>query len=240
MSYLDFERLESLDAEKFQTTKPYPWVNPASCLTPDGFARLRNTLPPVEQFQKIFGKQRSYGQQSHDRLALEYREGLDLSQPWRDFISELKSPRYRRFLRRMIGHGGLSLSYHWHYTPNGCSVSPHCDASYKLGSHIFYFNTAEDWQPSWGGETLVLDDHGRFDRKSAPPFEEFDVAGTSNSIGNYSLLFVRGDSSWHGVGEITCPPGNYRKVFIVVINDRMRAKAKEIWARVRGKKAASY
>jgi hypothetical protein len=240
MTYLDFERLEALDADTFQATKPYPWLNPARCLTEEGFARLQQTLPEVDKFQRIFGKQRAYGQQSHDRFALEYADSLDLSQPWKDFIAELKSTRYRRFLRRMVGRAGLTLSYHWHYTPHGCSVSPHCDAAHKLGSHIFYFNTADDWRPEWGGDTVVLDDHGRFDRKSAPPFEAFDVVANSNSIGNYSLLFVRGEGSWHGVREIRCPPDRYRKVFIVVINDRVRMAAKDLWARVRGKRAASY
>ena len=240
MTYLDFERLESLNADEFRETKPYPWMNPERCLTEEGFRRLQESLPPAERFERVFGKRRSYGQRSHDRLALEYDESLDLAEPWHAFVRELRSPRYRRFLHRMMGRGGLSLSYHWHYTPDGCSVSPHCDASHKLGSHIFYFNTDQDWQPQWGGETLVLDDHGRFDHKSAPAFEEFDVVTASNSIGNHSLIFARGESSWHGVREIHCPPDAYRKVFIVVINDRLRAKAKELWERVRGKKAAGY
>ena len=51
------------------------------------------------------------------------------------------------------------------------TCSPHCDAVWKLGSHIFYFN--EDWNPGWGGETLVLDDGGRFSRRSAPDFDDF-------------------------------------------------------------------
>ena len=240
VSYLDFARLDTLDAEAFRATKPYPWVNPAACLTPGGFRELRATLPAVDQFKQIFGKTRSYGQQSHDRFALEYDESLELAKPWQDFIAELKSDRYAGFLRRMIGRGNLSISFHWHYTPNGCSVSPHCDAMHKLGSHIFYLNTEEDWDQGWGGETLVLDDHGRFDPKSAPKFEDFDSTAASNSLGNYSLLFVRGESSWHGVREIHCPPDRFRKVFIVVINDKLRLAAKDLWARVRGKRAAAY
>jgi 2OG-Fe(II) oxygenase superfamily len=240
MDYLNWERLESLDENAFLATKPYPWVNPAGCLTEEGFRKLRETLPPVDKFQRIFGKKRSFGQQSHDRFALEYDESVELSAPWREFIAELESPRYRRFLRRMFGRGGLSIAFHWHYTPNGCSVSPHCDAVQKLGSHIFYLNTTEDWDPTWGGETVVLDDHGRFGPKSAPAWEDFDTAAESNALGNYSLIFARGESSWHGVREIHCPPDRLRKVFIVVVNDRLRAAAKELWARVRGKKAAGY
>ena len=240
MKYLDFAKLDSLDGAAFRTTKPYPWINPMGCLTADGFRALESTLPQVDRFQRIFGKERSHGQQSHDRFALEYGDDVQLAEPWRDFIAELQSERYATFLKRMIGRGNLAISFHWHYTPNGCSVSPHCDAMHKLGSHIFYFNTEADWDPSWGGETLVLDDHGRFDPKSAPRFEDFDSAAASNSIGNYSLLFVRGESSWHGVREIRCPPDRYRKVFIVVINDRLRLAAKDLWARVRGKRAAAY
>ncbi len=240
MTYLDFARLDSLDAKAFQTTRPYPWVNPVGCLTDEGFRALQATLPHVDRFAKIFGKERSHGQQSHDRFALEYGDDVELAQPWRELIGELQSDRYSAFLRRMIGRGNLSISFHWHYTPNGCSVSPHCDAMHKLGSHFFYVYTEDEGDPSWGGETLVLDDHGRFDPKSAPRFEDFDSAEASSSIRNTSLLFVRGESSWHGVREIRCPPDRYRKVFIVVINDRVRLAAKDLWARVRGKRAAAY
>ena len=106
-------------------------------------------------------------------------------------------------------------------------MSPHCDSERKLGSHIFYFNTAQDWNPSWGGETLILDDGGRFKRESAPHFDNFERAIPSQALGNYSLLFARKGHSWHGVREIHCPEGYLRKVFIVVINrctlvDRLR------------------
>ena len=69
-------------------------------------------------------------------------------------MEDLTSERYRRALRHIIGVRALELGFHWHYTPNGCSVSPHCDAKWKLGSHIFYLNTEDDWEPAWGGETV--------------------------------------------------------------------------------------
>lgn len=216
--YLDTQALDAVDGEAFRATRPYPWLNPAGMLTEDGYRRLVETLPPVEMFKPVFGKSRKHGQQSHDRYALEWHEGLEVSPEWRAFIDELRGPLYREFLARMIGHQAFDLRFHWHYTPNGCSVSPHCDAVWKLGSHIFYLNTAEDWRPEWGGETQVLDDRGRFSPRSAPAFEEFDRALTSESIGNRSLLFIRSGNSWHGVRPIDCPDGALRKVFIVVIN----------------------
>ena len=69
------------------------------------------------------------------------------------FVAELKGPGYRRFLRRLLGAGTFDLTFHWHYTPNGCDLSAHCDAEWKLGSHIFHLNTTDDWDQGWGGQT---------------------------------------------------------------------------------------
>ena len=166
MSYLDFDRLDALDPHAFQTQRPYPWVNPHGLLTPTGYQRLVESLPAVSQFTRLFGVKRAHGQQSHDRYGLEYRPGLQLAPAWQDFIDELAGSAYRRFICRMFGVRAVELRFHWHYTPRGCSVSPHCDAKHKLGSHIFYWNP--EWNPAWGGETLILDDGGRFARSSAP------------------------------------------------------------------------
>lgn len=219
MKYIDQRVMERLDGAAFRAEKPYPWLNPERFLTADGYARLVETLPSADLFEQRFGEKRKHGQQPHDRLALEYRPDLPLAQPWREFVAELESADYRQFLERMFGRRALRLILHWHYTPNGCSVSPHCDARRKLGSHIFYFNTEKDWQPEWGGETLILDDGGRFPADSAPKFEDFDRIMPAKTLGNNSLLFMRREQSWHGVKEIRCPPDALRKVFIVVIED---------------------
>ncbi len=234
MQYLDYDRLAELSETEFQQTHPFPWMNPAGLLTEAGYERLMNNLPRVDQMTPSFGKKRSHGQQPHDRYALEYNEALDVAQPWHDFVAELKSDAYYEFIKRMFGRGRFKFNFHWHYAPNGASVSPHCDATRKLGSHIFYLSSPETWQPEWGGDTVILDDGGRFPRKSAPKFEDFDRAYAGESIGNYSLLFQRQERSWHGVREINCPEGRYRKVFIVVINDRLRAGLRTFAGKLKG------
>jgi hypothetical protein len=40
MSYLDYEKLETIDPAQFQQAKPYPWLNPAGILTETGYQRL--------------------------------------------------------------------------------------------------------------------------------------------------------------------------------------------------------
>lgn len=218
MTYLDFQRLSAIDPRKFQQEKPYPWINPEGLLTTEGHKQLLATLPDVSLFQRHFGVKRAHGQQSHDRYTLEYQDDLPLAPAWKTFIAELYGKEYQTFLQRLFKVNSLELTLHWHYTPNGCSVSPHCDAKHKLGSHIFYLNTEQDWKENWGGETVILDDEGRFDRKSAPKFEDFKEVTVSKAMGNYSLLFARKGNSWHGVKEIQCQNDHTRKVFIVVIN----------------------
>ena len=239
-TFLDYDRLAAIDIDRLRATRPYPWINPARLLTEDGYQRLLSTLPAPERLQPFFGIQRSHGQQPHDRLVLEYDRQQDVPAEWHAFIRELHGPAYTRFLRRAFGRRFFMLSFHWHYTPSGCSVSPHCDAKHKLGSHIFYFNTEQDWQPEWGGQTLVLDDGGRFRRDSAPAFEEFDHVATAEGMGNRSFLFVRQDKSWHGVKEIRCPEGAYRKVFIVVVNDFARGIRRLVETKFRGGKSSGY
>ncbi len=219
MTYLDLERLNAVDADAFQAQRPFPFVNPQGLLTDDGHRRLLETLPDVSLFERSFGVDRKYGQQSHDRFALEYGGGLDLAQPWRDFIAELKGDAYRAFVRRMFGIDSFDMNFHWHYAPNGCSVSPHCDSKRKYGSHLFYLDDPEDWDPAWGGQTLVLEDGGRFPHESAPDFEDFErEVAAAQTLGNYSFMFRRTAHSWHGVREIRCPQDRMRKLFIAVIN----------------------
>ena len=227
---IDYDQLSRFDAKAFRGSRPYPWLNPQGVLTTEAYQRLAETLPPLEQCEPFFGKQRKHGQRAHDRYRFEYQPGVEIAAPWQALIDELRGERYHRWMRHMLGTRFFRLSYHWHYTPNGCSVSPHCDSRGKLGSHIFYMNTRQDWQDSWGGETVVLEDGGRLSAQSAPDFEDFDAAYPAKTLENYSFLFCRRGDSWHGVREIQCPEGALRKAFIVVIeNDGPRQMLKRLW-----------
>ena len=221
MNHLDYEKLNRIDYRNFRRRKPFPWSNPSGVLREDAFHRLIENLPDVSLFERRQGYTRDYGQKGHDRYSLEYRENLDIDACWHEFVEELQQSNYRRFLHRLYGVRPMKLAFHWHYTKNGNTVSPHCDSKRKIGSHIFYLNTDEDWKAEWGGQTLILNDHGRFNCKSAPDFSDFDEQLAADSIGNKSLIFRRTPHSWHGVDAINCPDNTLRKVFIVVI-ERVR------------------
>ncbi|NND68770.1 MAG: hypothetical protein HKN19_14370 [Halioglobus sp.] len=215
MKYLDIEKLKALTNEEFLAVKPYPYHN-GPLLTDEGFAELLENMPPLEMFDGIFAKERRAGQAPHDRYSLEYSPGLDVPAPWKAFIDELCSDDYRNEIQRLLGARKVDFRFHWHYTPTGADVSPHCDARREHGSHLFYFNSEQDWDPAWGGATLALDDGGRLDYNSAPGYEEFDDIIEFNSIGNYSALMLRNDHGWHAVRPIDCPEDRLRRVFIVV------------------------
>ena len=243
MSFLDTERLVQIagDSAAFLGRKPFPYASLQGVIRDEGFRRLCAELPSLELFQAQFGVARSYGQKSHDRYALQYQPGLDseLSPSWREFIQELHAQPYRDFLCRTYGLGARErfvLSMHWHFAPNGASVSPLTDARHKIGSHIFYLNTPEDWDASWGGQTLVLDDGGRLSAH-ARHVESLKKVAASEILGNRSFMFKRTEHSWHSVDPIVCPPAHMRKVFIVVVN---RVNLQVLWRRLRGKDPDGY
>lgn len=216
--YINFDALDAIDPKGFRQQKPYPWANPEGLLTAEGFEALRLNMPDISLFEQKFGYRRRAGQQPHDRYSLEYETGMEVPQPWIEFIEELRSDRYRDAIGRLFNARKPEFRFHWHYAPSGCSVSPHCDAKREYGSHLFYFNTDDDWDPAWGGETLVLDDGGYMDPNSAPAFEDFRDIITCKSRGNVSAILERSARGWHGVRELTCPEDRMRKIFIVVVN----------------------
>ena len=217
MKYLDIDKLRALRTDEFMAVKPYPFYN-EPVLTGQGFADLLANMPPLEMFEAIMGKERRAGQAPHDRYSLEYTPGMPVPKPWQEFISELCSDAYRSEIERLFGARKVEFRFHWHYTPGGSDVSPHCDARRERGSHLFYFNSEEEWDPAWGGATLALDDGGRLSYDTAPALEDFDDIIEFDSIGNAAALMLRTDHSWHAVRPIKCPEGKLRRIFIVVVN----------------------
>lgn len=236
MQYLNLERMRQTDPEVFRERRPFPWVNVQGFINDEGFRRLCGALPDISVFERQTEGKTNYG----DRYALQYRPGLQVPQPWLDFIAELEGAEYQDFLRRLFGlspRQRIELTMHWHFAPRGFSLSPHVDARRKMGSHIFYLNTEADWDPHWGGQTLVLDDGGRLAAKCRPDFRDLREVAASEILGNQSFIFQRNEHSWHGVRPLECPPDRLRKVFIVVIN---RISLQVLWRRLRGKDADGY
>jgi hypothetical protein len=218
MNYIDFDRLSAISVKEFNAARPYPHINPPGLLTDAGYRLLLDNMPSLDLFEQSFGYERRAGQAPHDRYSLEYTPETPVPTPWKEFIDELCSDAYRNEIARLLDAHKPEFRFHWHYTPRGADVSPHCDARREYGSHLFYFNSEEDWDPAWGGATLCLDDGGRLSYDSAPALEDFDDVLEFHSTGNYSAIMKRTDHAWHAVRPITCPEGRMRRIFIVVVN----------------------
>lgn len=228
---LAHDRLAELPAA-FRDAKPFAHAALDGPLTADAFATLGRELPPLSRFARHEGVARRFGQRPHDRFYLELTAAPtetapgairleELSPAWRRFVEELRGEPYFSTVVRALGARRATLRFMWHVGVAGSEVSPHRDARKKLGTHIFYFNTEEDWSPAWGGATVLLG--GRRTRAMNPEFDEFETATDVPFLGNRSLLFRNDRTAWHGMRRIDAPEGAERRLFNVVF-DRVDAR----------------
>ncbi len=217
-------------------------------MTPEGFKELYRSFPPLELFEKHEGLERGYGQRPHDRFYLAYGQsvyrppgyrgqgivqhpGLPLA--WQRLIEELEGPKYQNFVKASLGISRFVSRYAWHVGVSGSEVCPHLDVMEKAGLHNFYFNTSQDWDLAWGGETLVL---GGLKRKlKNPEFSDFEKIEAVSFLDNHSLFFKNTPQGWHGVRSIQCPSGKFRRLFCVIFEtpprfvERIRRSAAKIF-----------
>ncbi|MBA2591474.1 MAG: 2OG-Fe(II) oxygenase [Gammaproteobacteria bacterium] len=184
--FIDSDRLTALGSEEFRSQEPNSWLN-ERLLRPEGFDELCRDFPSLDRFEFHQDLAREGGQRPHDRYYLAYESSIydqldhsqrcvrhdELPNSWQGFIEELDSPEYRGFVSRMLGVSDFTARFAWHVGVTHSEVSPHRDSPKKLGTHIFYFNTDQDWDPSWGGETLVLE--GKLTSAPSPDFSDFSA-----------------------------------------------------------------
>ena len=237
-SCFDSDYISKFDPQEFNRNKPYPWANFKALLTPEAFDALYREFPSLDFFEQHEGIARKHGQKPHDRYYLAYEEKIDLyksldaqaeaiqskgiirhhqlSPTWQAFITEITTDTpYRRFISALLGTAEFTTRFAWHVATAGHSVSPHSDARNKLGTHIFYFNTSEDWKAEWGGATLVLEN--KQIEGMNPEVSDFDKVTAVEVMDNRSFLFKNQMEGWHAVDVIQCPPGVHRRIFNVII-----------------------
>lgn len=237
LKMIDQTKLEKFSFESFQKRWPFPWFEFDQFLTPEAFFKLYDEFPSLEFFQYHQGLARYDGQRSHDRYYLSYESSIykpdmkgvfsekgqgkikrdDLNESWKTFMDELEGPIYKDFIQKVLGNQNFHIRYAWHIGKSTNEVSPHRDESMKAGTHIFYFNTKEDWDPSWGGSLLVLG--GKLVPEPNPDFDDFAVSIPVKNMDNHSFLFKNNANAWHGVKALTCPEGKYRKLFNVIFEE---------------------
>ena len=244
-SCFDQRYMDSFERQDFLNNRPYPWANFKALLTPEAFNALYQEFPTLDYFEKHEGMRRKYDQKPHDRYYLAYEEKIDaykkldskqesaqgkgvirhgqLSPTWQTFIAEIRANSgYRQFVSELLGTDEFTTRFAWHVATAGHSVSPHSDARNKLGTHIFYFNTREDWQAEWGGATLVLEDKNC--EGMNPEVADFSKITAVEVMDNRSFLFKNQSEGWHAVDTIKCPVGVHRRIFNVIVEVPKKTK----------------
>lgn len=217
---------------------PFFWAQYSTLISDDLHIELRNSFPDISLFEKHVGLERGPAdapQRPHDRyyLALNWgpysdgnktnkRTGIvktkALSDSWRVFIRSLESNAYQEAIARILGTSRYKMRFAWHMGFSGAEICPHVDAPTKLGTHIFYFNRSDDWDRSWGGETVML--KGLKKPIGNPEFSDFADSYNVQNIGNKSLLWKNSNESWHGVKPLDAPQNMFRRIFTVVFDLR--------------------
>jgi hypothetical protein len=233
--------MQGFDRREFTQRQPFPWYNFQSLLTAQAFEDLYREFPSLDFFETHEGMARKYGQRPHDRYYLAYEKTIykdldrsaqkgiirqaQLLPSWQAFMSALQSdPGYRGFICDLLGVKDFTARYAWHVATAGRSVSPHVDARNKIGTHIFYFNTSEDWQAEWGGSTLVLG--GKNYEGMNPEISDFSSVEAVAVMDNRSFLFKNQPEAWHAVDTINCPPGVHRRIFNVIFENAEPGKSR--------------
>ena len=236
-TYLNHETLKTFNSEKFKSNQPFPWSNLQGFLTEEGFRSLYENFPSLDLFEQHSGIVRDNGQRPHNRYYLAYensiyhegddREGVvkfsDLPTVWQAFLTELiEGKPYSNFIKSVYDVSTYRVRFAWHVGFNGCEVSPHVDSPDKIGTHILYFNTSDDWLEDWGGEALVL--NGKQTAVLNPDYTDFTQAEVVQITDNHSFLFKNEPEAWHGVKPLTCPDGSYRRLFNIIFEFPPTAK----------------
>ncbi|MDL2407116.1 2OG-Fe(II) oxygenase [Rhizobium calliandrae] len=240
-TFIDYGLLRQFDFDGFKSKAPFPWENIEGFLTKEGFQALYTDYPSLELFEYHNNVRRGHGQRPHNRHFLAYESSAhhkgvvrheQLPATWQRFIDEIgTSDEYRRFIRRALGASEFILRYEWHVGSQGSEVSPHLDLPRKLGTHLLYFNTSDDWNHEWGGATLALE--GKKIEALNPDFSDFESVSASRITDNRSFLFKNTSLAWHGATALTSPPGSYRRLFNIVVEMPKRSAGRKLVDRAR-------
>lgn len=229
MKFLNKKTIAGFSYEDFHKQWPFPYAGIKGMLTDEGFSTLLKDFPSLELFAYHQNIKRAYGQRPHNRYYLAYEEthfkqGGDydrevadqqLAESWTSFIHELQEdPDYIEMIKRALGAEKWTVRFAWHVGKSGNEVSPHLDNIDKFGTHIFYFNTDDDWKEEWGGQIVALG--GMMTSSGNPEYEDFADQKEFPIIDNRSFLFKNNLEAWHGVRPLRCPEGKYRRLFNVI------------------------
>lgn len=174
---------------------PFRWLHttPGELLDLDVARQLAGSVPDhgfVRKLEVSVTRTKTYRNFSWD-LVRPGEPTVELTGLWRELISDLVDPEYRRRVSELLGTpvaDAVEIRLVRHLP--GDWLGPHTDRPDKIFSHVLYFTAG--WQPEWGGNLEIL--------RTADPASV--VSRVVPELGA-SALFARSDDSWHQVSPVT-------------------------------------
>jgi SM-20-related protein len=189
--------LHHLWTKRCPNTYPFVWVGtePGELCSDTDARDLAKTFPDDGFVRHDQGHREHKQYRNYSRPLGHPAMERDLTECWRQLLSELLLPAYRLNVARMLGQEpaqDLELRLVRHGQRDG--MGPHTDRNEKLFSHIVYLNPT--WEEEWGGCLEVLD--------GADPKA---VVGRVIPRLGASALMRRASNSWHQVSQVSdaCP-----------------------------------
>jgi hypothetical protein len=226
-TFIDYDRFEALVETAAKWRHDLPWYAVPQLLHEEKFQQLYEEFPDLSLFEEHKDLPREHNQRGHNRFYLAYEKSIyhahmdsgvakrpELPAVWQAFMTELEEARYTSLTAKFVGRTDFYFRYAWHIGVTGSEVPPHLDSDAKLGTHMFYFNTMEDWDPAWGGSPVLL--LGITTAANNPEWADFALHHEDENRGNRSLLFRNTPVMWHGYKPLRSPPGHLRRSFNVI------------------------
>ncbi len=195
-----------------------------------------NFIQPADQCGEVL----SAGKQRLTFEAPSSIETLDKNRPWRDFVGEISSSRYRKdmlnWLRNQFTASKQNNSVygelmrrrfdidpeltHLHCEFSSLSKNalllPHTDSPTKYMGCVLYF-APDDWKSEWGGATEVYAAKKKKYQFNwfnyGLPYKFMDHQYSAEFKRNRLFFLVKSYNSWHGLGAIRAPANIPRRSF---------------------------
>lgn len=218
--------------------EPYVIGATQEVLTPAAYAELVANFPSdITQYRKFDGGDEKYSLSERNNPEI-YEQVVAKSPVWSAFHQYIKSPGFREKILRVLKSHKVPLEldpttltsrFEFSMLPaNGGLLRPHTDILTKAVTLIIPIDDGT-WQPAWGGGTDVLVPNLGVEAARGHEYElplsEFTKATTYDFIPNQCVVFIKSQDSWHSVGPLQGPDGQWRKSLTINIERPVECRA---------------
>jgi hypothetical protein len=200
--------------------EPYPIGVARMVFDQAHYDKLIRAWPPESSFKQLTGAYNKWSLSERNRP--EHYIGFIKTSPiWLEFYRYVKQGALLSHLFSCLARAGIevpqgkfSTRFEFSSLPaDGGGIEAHTDIPSKVFTLILPIMRAGEWDETWGGGTEVLRpvDPWRRYQDYREPRKAFETAETYAYAPNQCVIFIKTFNSWHAVGPIQGPVGQWRR-----------------------------